>query len=131
MTLNKLINDAMAISRKYTSGDIPLVICGTEVDITLAGKGEDGKYYIEINYMPTPKEKPKEVIEMGKRHDDELRDLFDSQSLRQIDYKAMFYKSEGLTTEQFEQATHNYLRRMGFTKERLEHLGFCHLVRLL
>ena len=81
--------------------------------------------------METSKESIKEVIEREKRQDDELRDIFDSQSLRQIDHKAMFYKYEGLTTEQFEQATHNYLRRMGFTKERLEHLGFGHLVRLL
>ena len=81
--------------------------------------------------METSKESIKEVIEREKRHDDELRDIFDSQLLRQIGLKAMFYKHEGLTTEQFEQATHNYLRRMGFTKERLEHLGFGHLVRLL
>ena len=81
--------------------------------------------------METSKESIKEVIEREKRQDDELRDIFDSRLLRQIDLKAMFYKHEGLTTEQFEQATHNYLRRMGFTKERLEHLGFGHLVRLL
>ena len=81
--------------------------------------------------METSKESIKEVIESGKRQDDELRDIFDSQSLRQIDHKAMFYKYEGLTTEQFEQATHNYIRRMGFTKERLEHLGYGHLARLL
>ena len=81
--------------------------------------------------METSKESIKEVIEREKRQDDELRDIFDSRLLRQIGLKAMFYKHEGLTTEQFEQATHNYLRRMGFTKERLEHLGFGHLVRLL
>ena len=61
MTLNKLINDAMAIGRKYTSGDIPLVICGTEVDITLSEQGENGNYYIEVNYIQTLKEKPKEI----------------------------------------------------------------------
>lgn len=81
--------------------------------------------------METSTESIKEVIEREKRHDDEWRDILDSQLLRQIGYKAMFYKHEGLTTEQFEQTTHNYLRRMGFTKERLEHLGFGHLVRLL
>ena len=81
--------------------------------------------------METSKESIKEVIEREKRQDDELRDIFDSRLLRQIGLKAMFYKYEGLTTDQFEQATHNYLRRMGFTKERLEHLGFGHLVRLL
>ena len=81
--------------------------------------------------METSKESIKEVIEREKRQDDELRDIFDSRLLRQIDMKAMFYKYEGLTTEQFEQATNNYLRRMGFTKERLERLGFGHLVRLL
>ena len=81
--------------------------------------------------METSKESIKEVIERGKKHDDEYRDILDSRLLRQIDQKSMFYKHEGLTTEHFEQATHNYLRRMGFTKERLEHLGFGHLVRLL
>ena len=81
--------------------------------------------------METSRESIKEVIEREKRQDDELRDIFDSRLLRQIGLKAMFYKYEGLTTEQFEQATHNYLRRMGFTKERLEHLGYGHLVRLL
>ena len=81
--------------------------------------------------IETSKESIKEVIDKEKRHDDELRDIFDSRLLRQINLKAMFYKHEGLTTEQFEEATHNYLRRMGFTKERLEHLGFGHLVRLL
>ena len=81
--------------------------------------------------METSKESIKKVIEREKRYDDEFRDILDSQLLRQIDLKAMFYKHEGLTTEQFEQSTHNYLRRMGFTKERLEHLGFGHLVRLL
>jgi len=81
--------------------------------------------------METSKENIKEVIEREKRHDDEFRDIWDSRLLRQIDLKTMFYKHEGLTTEQFEQVTHNYLKRMGFTKERLEHLGYGHLVRLL
>ena len=81
--------------------------------------------------METSNGSIKEVIEREKKHDDEFRDILDSRLLRQIDQKSMFYKYEGLTTEQFEQATHNYLRRMGFTKERLEHLGFGNLVRLL
>lgn len=95
-------------------------------------KSNDQPSWEEVtDKMETSKESIKEVIEREKRHDDEFRDILDSQLLRQIDLKAMFYKHEGLTTEQFEQATHNYLRRMGFTKERLEHLGFGHLVRLL
>ena len=81
--------------------------------------------------METSNGSIKEVIEREKKHDDEFRDILDSRLLRQIDQKSMFYKYEGLTTEQFEQATHNYLKRIGFTKERLEHLGFGHLVRLL
>ena len=81
--------------------------------------------------METSKESIKEVIERENSHVDEWRDAFDSQLLSQIRLKEMFYKHEGLTTEQFEQGTRNYLRRMGFTKERLEHLGFGHLVRLL
>ena len=81
--------------------------------------------------METSKESIKEVIERENRHNDEWRDSFDSQLLSQIRLKEMFYKHEGLTTEQFEQATRNYLRRMGFTKDRLEHLGYGHLVRLL
>ena len=62
MTLNDLIKNATSISRKYSSGDIPLMIYGTEVDITLTEQGEDGKYYIEVNFVSTPKEKPREII---------------------------------------------------------------------
>jgi hypothetical protein len=63
MTLNELIKRATGISRKFTSGDIPLMIYGTEVDITLTEQ-QDSKdnYYIEVNYVPTPKEKPREII---------------------------------------------------------------------
>ena len=65
MTLNQLIKDATAIARKYTTGDIPLMIYGTEVDITLTEQGENGNYYIEVNYIPTPKEKPREIVTDG------------------------------------------------------------------
>jgi hypothetical protein len=63
MTLNDLIRRATEISRKFTTGEIPLRIYGTEVDVTLTEQ-EDGKgnYYIEVNYVPTPKEKPREII---------------------------------------------------------------------
>ena len=57
MTLNQLIKDATEISHKYTTGDIPLVIYGTEVDIVLTEQGDNGKYHIEVNCVPTPKEK--------------------------------------------------------------------------
>lgn len=62
MTLNQLIKRATAISHKYTSGDIPLMIRGTEVDITLTEQ-QDSKdnHYIEVNYVPTPKGKPREI----------------------------------------------------------------------
>lgn len=60
MTLNQLITDAMAISRNYTTDDIPLMMCGTEVDITLTGHGDNG-CYVEVDCMPTPKEKPREI----------------------------------------------------------------------
>ena len=62
MTLNQLIKDATAISHKYTTGDIPLMIYGTEVDIVLTEQGDNGKYHIEVNCVPTPKEKPREII---------------------------------------------------------------------
>ena len=62
MTLNQLIKNATAISHKYTTGDIPLMIYGTEVDITLTEQGENGNYYIEVNYIPTPREKPREIV---------------------------------------------------------------------
>ena len=62
MTLNQLIKNATAISHKYTTGDIPLMIYGTEVDIVLTEQGDNGHYYIEVNYVPTPKEKPREII---------------------------------------------------------------------
>ena len=62
MTLNQLIKNATVIARKYTTGDIPLMIYGTEVDITLTEQGENGNYYIEVNYIPTPKEKPREIV---------------------------------------------------------------------
>ena len=62
MTLNQLITDAMAISRNYTTGDIPLMIYGTEVDFTLTEHDDNGHLYIEMNYVPTPKEKPQEII---------------------------------------------------------------------
>ena len=44
MTLNQLIKNATAIARKYTTGDIPLMIYGTEVDIVLTEQGDNGKY---------------------------------------------------------------------------------------
>ena len=98
----------------------------------LREKPDDKPSWKEVtDKMETSKESIKEVIERENSHVDEWRDAFDSQLLSQIRLKEMFYKHEGLTTEQFEQATRNYLRRMGFTKERLEHLGFGHLVRLL
>jgi hypothetical protein len=53
MTLNQLIKEAAAISHKYTSGDIPLMIYGTEVDITLTEQGDNGQYHIEVNCVPT------------------------------------------------------------------------------
>ena len=58
MTLNQLIKKATAFSRKYTTGDIPLMIYGTEVDITLTEHDDNGHLCIEMNYAPTPKEKP-------------------------------------------------------------------------
>ncbi len=61
MTLNELIKKATAIARRYTTGDIPLKIYGTEIDVTLTEQGENGNYYIEVNYTPTPKEKPREI----------------------------------------------------------------------
>lgn len=98
----------------------------------LREKPDDKPSWKEVtDKMETSKESIKEVIERENSHVDEWRDAFDSQLLSQIRLKEMFYKHEGLTTEQFEQATHNFLRRTGFTKERLEHLGFGHLVRLL
>ena len=62
MTLNQLIKDATAISHKYTTGDIPLMLYGTEVDIVLTEQGDNSKYHIEVNCVPTPKEKPREII---------------------------------------------------------------------
>ena len=46
MTLNELIKKATAISRRFTSGDIPLFINGREVDIELEDVGENGDYRI-------------------------------------------------------------------------------------
>ena len=57
MTLNQLIKKATAFSHKYTTGDIPLMIYGTEVDITLTEHDDNGHLCIEMNYVPTPKEK--------------------------------------------------------------------------
>ena len=61
MTLNQLIKKATAFSHKYTTGDIPLMIYGTEVDITLTEHDDNGHLCIEMNYVPTPKEKPQEI----------------------------------------------------------------------
>ena len=98
----------------------------------LREKPDDKPSWKEVtDKMETSKESIKEVIERENRHNNEWRDSFESQLLSQIRLKEMFYKHEGLTTEQFEQGTRNYLRRMGFTKERLEHLGYGHLARLL
>ena len=98
----------------------------------LREKPDDKPSWKEVtDKMETSKESIKEVIERENSHVDEWRDAFDSQLLSQIRLKEMFYKHEGLTTEQFEQGTRNNLRRMGFTKERLEHLGYSHLARLL
>ena len=63
MTLNQLIKKATAFSRKYTTGDIPLMIYGTEVDITLTEHDDNGHLCIEMNYAPTPKEKQAEPSE--------------------------------------------------------------------
>jgi hypothetical protein len=61
MTLNQLIKKATAFSRKYTTGDIPLMIYGTEVDITLTEHDDNGHLCIEMNCVPTPKEKTQEI----------------------------------------------------------------------
>ena len=62
MTLNQLIKKATAFSHKYTTGDIPLMIYGKEVDITLTEHDNNGHLCIEMNYIPTPKEKPREIV---------------------------------------------------------------------
>lgn len=62
MTLNQLIKKATAFSHKYTSGDIPLMMYGTEVDITLTEHYNNDHLCIEMNYVPTRKEKPIEIV---------------------------------------------------------------------
>jgi len=59
MTLNQLIKDATDISRHYTTGDIPLMMYGKEVDIVLTEQGNNGQYHIEVNCVPTPTEHKK------------------------------------------------------------------------
>ena len=50
MTLNQLIKKATAFSHKYTTGDIPLMIYGTEVDITLTEHDDNGHLCIEMRF---------------------------------------------------------------------------------
>ena len=59
MTLNQLIKKATAFSHKYTTGDIPLMIYGKEVDITLTEHDDNGRLCIEMNCVPTPTEHKK------------------------------------------------------------------------
>lgn len=52
----------MDISRVYNNGDIPLIMNGTEVDITLKKIINNGNIHIEVNCVPISMEKPREII---------------------------------------------------------------------
>ena len=52
MTLNELLNKGISISRRLTSGDIPLTMNGEPieiVDITL--EGENGNYWADLKVV--------------------------------------------------------------------------------
>ena len=51
MTLNQLIKEAVKISRRYTSGDIPLRMYGKDVVIRLTEKSTGESHYIDIQFQ--------------------------------------------------------------------------------
>ena len=58
MTLNELIKKGTEISRRYTTGDIPLYINGQEVDLELTEEGENGDYRIVVGIKKKPQPLP-------------------------------------------------------------------------
>lgn len=60
MKLNQLIKDAAALA-VYNNGDIPLMMFGKEVDITLTEKIFNGNHNIEVNFNQILTEKPRVI----------------------------------------------------------------------
>ena len=57
MTLNQLINEAENISRKLTTGDIPIIYNGVLQDVVLGIKKTKQGYYCLINFRDVVKRK--------------------------------------------------------------------------
>ena len=58
MTLNELIEKAKKVSRKYSSGSIPLWMNGEEVDLVLHDVDDDCGLHVNIEVFQRPKELP-------------------------------------------------------------------------
>lgn len=58
MTLNELIEKANKVSRKYSSGDIPLWMNSEEVDLVLHDVDDDCGLHVNIEVFQRPKELP-------------------------------------------------------------------------
>ena len=56
MTLNELIEKAKKVSRKYSSGSIPLWMNGEEVDLVLHDVDDDYGLHVNIEVFQRPKE---------------------------------------------------------------------------
>lgn len=58
MTLNELIEKAKKVSRKFSSGDIPLWMNGEEVDLVLRDVDGPSGLHISLEVVKKPKEMP-------------------------------------------------------------------------
>ena len=58
MTLNELIEKAKKVSRKYSSGDIPLWMNGEEVDLVLRDVDDPRGLHISLEVVQKPTELP-------------------------------------------------------------------------
>ena len=56
MTLNELLNKGLSISRRLTSGDIPLTMNGEPIDVDITLEGENGNYWADLKVVARKEE---------------------------------------------------------------------------
>ena len=113
MTLNKLIEKTIELSRRYTSGDIPLYINGREVDIELKDVGENGDYRIIMVVTNKPEPLPEmriiDEIEVIVSNWARLNDLLSQGILKQITVECGFDTTVFFTDNHTEAHTYDWL----------------------
>ena len=113
MTLNELIKKANAISRRFTTGDIPLYINGREVDIELNEVGTNGDYRIHLAIEKKPEPLPEmriiDEIEVMVNNLARLNDLLSKGVLKQISVECGYSTTVVFTDNHTEAHTGDWL----------------------